>query len=258
MTEAHPLQVTFEEERYRPVLARQGDSPTLRAVWKEAYGDDYPEGVEPLGFITATDLARVAELLEVGPGSTFVDLGCGRGGPGLWVARRTGAAVVGVDIVPEAVAAATRRSADFGVASRARYRTGSFTATGLESASFDAALSVDSLWMVLDKDAAVAEVARIVVPGGRWVCTTWEPSYFRYSDVLEAGGWDVLVCEEAANWRPRQLAVYDGILANEARLVAELGPEAAGVLLLEAREVPKTLSDYRRLLIVARPAAVPR
>ena len=32
------------------------------------------------------------------PGSTFVDVGCGRGGPGVWVAARTGATLIGLDI----------------------------------------------------------------------------------------------------------------------------------------------------------------
>ena len=245
-------QTTFDEARYRPVLSRQSDSPTLRDIWASAYGDEYPAEVEPLGFTTVSGLERVAAELEVGPGETFVDLGCGRGGPGLWLARRTGASVVGVDIVPEAVEQAARRSEQFGVTDRASFLVGSFTSTGLPDAAFHGAVSIDSLWMVLDKSAAIEEVARILSSGSRWVCTTWQPSYFDYASLMTASGFAVLVCEEPSDWRGRQLAVYEGIVREERRLIAELGDEAARVLLAEARDAPRMLDDCERLLIVVR------
>ncbi len=239
------------EARYRPVLASQGRSETLRTIWRDAYGADYPAEVEPLGFITTPDLVRMGRWLGVGAGDTFVDLGCGRGGPGLWLARETGACVVGVDIAEEAVAAAAGRMAQFGMAGRARYQTGSFTATGLPDGQFHAALSVDSLWMVLDKPAAVREVARITCPGARWVLTTWQPRYLWYRTLLEDAGFEVLVHEEPAGWRERQRAVYAGIVRERDRLTDELGQAAAEVLVAEAHEIAPVLDDYQRLIIVA-------
>ena len=40
----------------------------------------------------------MAAALQVGPGQKIADLGCGRGAPGQWLARTTGAALVGIDI----------------------------------------------------------------------------------------------------------------------------------------------------------------
>ena len=37
--------------------------------------------------------------LDMSPGSLLVDLACGRGGPGLWLARQIGAALVGVELL---------------------------------------------------------------------------------------------------------------------------------------------------------------
>lgn len=243
---------TTAEARYRPVLATQHRSDTLRGIWRAAYGQDYPAEVEPLGFSTLTELALMADWLAVGVGDTIVDLGCGRGGPGLWLARATGASVVGVDLAPEAVDAAEQRVAAFGMTGRAQYRTGSFTATGLPADTFHAALSVDSLWMVLDKRAAIAEVARILVPGGRWVLTTWQPDYFQYRPLLDDLGFEVLFHEEPIGWRERQVAVYAGIVENRDQLVQELGREAAEVLIEEAEEITPRLHRYQRLLIVCR------
>lgn len=241
-----------DEARYRPVFATQERSGTLRAIWRSAYGDDYPEEVQPLSFVTRTDLARIAQWLGIGEGDTFADLGCGRGGPALWLARETGASVVGVDIAPEAVSAATGRTASFGLEGRARFQIGDFVDPGLPADRFEAATSIDSLWMVIDKPTAVRSVARLLVPGGRWVCTTWEPRYFRYRELLQDAGLDVLLCEELPDWRERQCAVYDGILRERNALAGELGTEAAAVLVREAEEISPALVDHRRLFIVAR------
>lgn len=40
----------------------------------------------------------MADALRVGPGQKIADLGCGRGGPGQWIARATGAGLVGIDV----------------------------------------------------------------------------------------------------------------------------------------------------------------
>ena len=65
---------------------------TSRRIFQEAYGAEYPADVDPHSHCTYTDLRRISRELQVGPGHTIVDLGCGRGGPGLWVARETGSA----------------------------------------------------------------------------------------------------------------------------------------------------------------------
>lgn len=160
------------EARYRPVLAVRGWSTTLNAIWRDAYGDDYPEDVEPLGFSTLADLELMRRWLGVGPGESIVHLGCGRGGPGLWLARATGASLVGIDIVPEATEEAARKAQAFDPAVSARFQVGDFRHTGLPGSVFAGAVSVDSVWMVLDKMAAIREVQRLLVPGGRWVFST--------------------------------------------------------------------------------------
>ena len=51
------------------------------------------------------------ELLQVRPGEMLADLACGAGGPGLWMARETGALLTGVDPSPAGLAAARDRAA---------------------------------------------------------------------------------------------------------------------------------------------------
>jgi hypothetical protein len=54
----------------------------------------------------------------------LVDLACGRGGPGLWLARAAGAALTGVDFSAVAVAQAAGRAALFGMAANTEFVVG--------------------------------------------------------------------------------------------------------------------------------------
>jgi SAM-dependent methyltransferase len=248
---APPGARTFDEARYRPVFARQRDSRILREIWRSAYGDESTDELEPLSFVTMTDLRWIAREARVAPGELLVDLGCGRGGPTLWLARELGVEALGIDVVPEAVEEATRRRSDFGVEERVAFRVGTFADTGLQTASCSAVTSVDAFWMVLDKAAAAQEVARVLRPGGRFVMTTWEPEHQDHVELLEDAGFEVLLAEEPPGWHEPQLAVYRGILAREGALREELGDEAADVLVAEAREAPAALERERRLRVAA-------
>jgi SAM-dependent methyltransferase len=250
-------------EDFDTLFAAIPRSPTLRRIWHDAYGLDYPEEADPFGFVTLTDLRRMAAELAVGPGQVMVDLACGRGGPGLWVARKTGASLVGIDFSEVGIEQAGRWALELEFGERARFLVRDAAATGLPAASFDGAMSVDSFWLFPDKRKVAAEIARILRPGACFIFTTWEfpatppgwPAQLnQHRDLLSEAGLALRACEETQDWRRRQLAVYDGILAAESSLRAELGEDATAPLISEAREVPALLQDGRRVLIVsARP-----
>ena len=48
----------MDDDVYRILFEAQAKSPTLRAVWRDAYGDDYPAQADPLSFVTNSDLGR--------------------------------------------------------------------------------------------------------------------------------------------------------------------------------------------------------
>src|SRR5207245_282362 len=109
---------------------------------------------------------------ELRPHATVVDLACGKGGPGLWVAGCLGAAITGNDPDEDSLAVAQKRAAALGIP--ADYRTGTFDATGLPDATAGAIMSVDALLFAPDKRTAIHELARILHLGGRAVLTTWD------------------------------------------------------------------------------------
>src|SRR5262245_60800539 len=108
-----------------------------RRLYLEAFGGEYPSDAATDGYVTRTELRQLADALQVGPGCKVADLGCGRGAPGQWVARTTGANLIGIDISEVAIEQARVRADQAGITDAVSYQTGSFDATGLGSSSFD-------------------------------------------------------------------------------------------------------------------------
>ena len=84
-----------------------GPASAVRArIWRQVYGPEYPSWADPFSYVSVTELRRFAQELQPARGQRLVDVGCGRGGPGLWVAAVTGARLIGIDVDEPALAAA--------------------------------------------------------------------------------------------------------------------------------------------------------
>jgi ubiquinone/menaquinone biosynthesis C-methylase UbiE len=225
-----------------------------------AYGEEYPAEVRATGMTTWWILGRCISGLRVGPGDTLVDLACGQGGPGLWLARATGADLIGIDWSSVAVEDARRRAPDFVAAGRTRFAVGHLAESGLPSGEADAVLCLDALVFAPDRVAALREVRRLLRAGGRFVfsatempspedqswVTDWQP-------LLAAAYLEVESKEEVPQYAERLQRMYDLWLENLQALQAELGAPMAARLEQEARTVGPTLQRRRQFLIVARP-----
>jgi len=143
----------------------------MRRLWAEAMGDQYPAEVEPFSSCTWWLLGQLVAVLRLAPGGRLVDLGCGTGGPGLWLARALSANLIGIDFSPVAVELAAQRAPTFLAPGRAKFHRAAFDRTGLAEASVDAAMSVDAMPFAADRVAALREARRILVPGGRLAVT---------------------------------------------------------------------------------------
>ena len=246
---------------YDGVFAALAQSPTIRHIWREAFGDEYPEEAQPFGFITLSMLQRIILEVHVGPDQTLGDLACGGGGPGLWVARATGARLIGVDYSSVAIQQAQQCVAAFGLSGKADFLVSEITSLPLPDASLDAAMSVDAFQLFPDQPAALREIARTLRQGARLVITTWDAGHARaqgtrhssqYQAMLQEAGFALESYEAIPDWDRPQGAVYAGILAAQESLTAELGETVANKLIFEANEFPARVADRRRVLIIAR------
>ncbi|WP_410605039.1 class I SAM-dependent methyltransferase [Amycolatopsis sp. lyj-90] len=231
-------------------------------IWTEVYGDEYPAELDTYSFVTRTDLHRIAEEAQLEPGERLADLGCGRGGPGLWVAARTYATLTGIDIAETALASARRRAEALPLSDveATDFRVGTFADTGLDDASSEAVMSVDALLFAPDKALACAEFARILVPGGRLVVTTWDfdgqpqnrpPQVADHRPLLESAGFDVLSYEETPDWRARQQRTMELSLERVEDLAAESGDDPSRLRASLEQALRNQDLMTRRVLLVA-------
>lgn len=215
-------------------------SPGIRRVWELAE-PDLPPQVEPFSFVSADLLRHVARALDLSPGQMLADLGCGRGGPGLWLARETGASLSGVDFSPIAVAQATLREAAFRLAGRARFVVGDLAHTGLPEASTDAAVSIDAFHFAADPAAAAADARRILRRGRPLVLTNWQPKApddtrlpgrirINWPPLLRNAGFTAIEMQAQPEWHDLWTRIYQVALdlgdPGDDALLADLQDEA--------------------------------
>lgn len=113
--------------------------------------------------------------LQIARGTRVLDVACGSGNLSL-PAARAGAAVTGVDIVPNLVEQARTRAAIEGV--RAQFDEGDAETLPYADANFDLVLSMFGAMFAPRPERVAAELIRVCRPGGRIVLANWEPTGF--------------------------------------------------------------------------------
>lgn len=132
------------------------------------YGDDIGQS----GWVTADELERFAEWLQLGPDSRLLDVGCGSGGPALRLAERTGAKVTGIDLVEEGIATASKLAEERGLADRVRFvRADAGGPLPFADGTYDAVVSIDVMCHLPDRVEILREWHRVAAPGARILFT---------------------------------------------------------------------------------------
>jgi SAM-dependent methyltransferase len=113
------------------------------------------------------------------PGDTVLDACCGTGASALPAAHTVGATgrVLGLDLAEPPLAQARAKARARGLAN-VEFRAADVEHAGLPSASFDAVVCVFGIFFMSDMAAAVAELWRLVRPGGVLAVTVWGPDLF--------------------------------------------------------------------------------
>lgn len=150
-----------ETDEQREFWDRRADAWERRADSLNSFSDAYG--------IPAMDALRVER------GERVLEVGCGPGTTAIELATRVApdGEVVGVDISPAMVAAATRRAAGAGV-TNVRFVAAN-AQTGTLGGGFDAVYSRFGVMFFTDPVAAFANIGRSLHAGGRLACAVWGP-----------------------------------------------------------------------------------
>ena len=232
----------------------------FEALYAEAFGGEALSGADPYSFIAKSELAWLVAAAGLGPGRIFLDLGCGRGGPGAAAAADSGARLVGVDFSIVGVHAAQLRTV-----TAAGYVAGDARVLPFGAGSFEAVLSIDVVQLIPDREQVFREIARVLRKGGVFAFSSWEltvdpatvpPRLARQprdlAGELERSGLAVESIEEPAAASQREASYWALVVRSAGLLRRELGDEAADRVLEEASLEDAFSRSTRRVLGASR------
>jgi len=160
-------QPEFDECGYDAIYT-EFESPSMQKVRREAYGKDIGQH----SWVTAEELEEDIPRLRLTRASRVLDLGCGPCGPLVFVVRRVGCHGSGVDLSAKAIAAGRARVAGHGLESLVTLHEADLNEPlPFDRGCFDAVISIDAVLHLRDRAQVFREIARILVPGGRFLFT---------------------------------------------------------------------------------------
>src|SRR5215471_7459689 len=126
----------------------------------------------PLEVLTTPAAARLVKWANVRAGQNVLDVGCGTGVVAI-TAARIGAGVRGIDLTPELLERARGNARIANV--EIEFREGDAEALPFEDAVFDVVLSQFGHMFAPRPEVALAQMLRVLKPGGTIAFATWPP-----------------------------------------------------------------------------------
>ena len=130
----------------------------------------------PTAAFTTAPAARLVGFAGVKPGEAVLDVGTGTGVVAI-TAARLGAHVTGVDLTPALLDVARENARIAGLPDIA-WLEGDAESLPCPDAAFDVVLSQFGHMFAPRPEVAVAEMRRVLKPGGRGAFATWPPEHF--------------------------------------------------------------------------------
>jgi SAM-dependent methyltransferase len=144
------------------------DSPLMKRLRLEAYGKDIGQH----SWVTSEELEESISRLKLSRASRFLDLGCGPGGPLAFIIGHVGCRGSGLDLSAKAIAAARARAASLGLGELVAFQEGDLNEPiPFADGSFDAVISLDAVLHLRDRLELLREVARVLLPAGKFLFT---------------------------------------------------------------------------------------
>jgi SAM-dependent methyltransferase len=152
---------------YDPLYAAF-DSPLMRQLRQEAYGEDIGQH----SWVTADEFRSDIGRLSLTTSSRLLDVGCGPCGPLVFAVKATGCMGTGLDVSASAIRSGRARASAVGVQDRVTLLEADLNLPiSFDGSSFEAAISLDVVVHLRNRQAFFHEIARLLVPTGRFLLT---------------------------------------------------------------------------------------
>jgi 2-polyprenyl-3-methyl-5-hydroxy-6-metoxy-1,4-benzoquinol methylase len=150
----------FRTERmskgYDDLLSRTGASRAYSLFCERVFGMDLSQ----FNVLDMEQLNTLIKQLDLKPEETALDLGCGNGRIAEYISDITGARITGLDFASELIKTSQQRTAD--KKDRLTYVVGNVDELAFGEGSFDAVISIDTLYFVESIDATVKNLKRLL------------------------------------------------------------------------------------------------
>jgi tocopherol O-methyltransferase len=148
-------------------------SAYYRALWGDHIHHGYWEDGETPSRAQVKLVERLAERARIPHGGRVLDVGCGVGGPALWLARNLRCSVLGLTISPVQARMAAEKARAEGLSRLARFEVADANRLNYAAESFDAVWVIECSEHLANKARFVASCARALKPGGMLALCAW-------------------------------------------------------------------------------------
>jgi ubiquinone/menaquinone biosynthesis C-methylase UbiE len=151
------------------------EQDVYRQVRIETYGEDLGQ----TSWVATEESNSIPKLLELTAECKVLEIGCGSGRYALRLAETVGCRITGLDLNSHGIRNANQLASQAGLTSIAKFEECDVSGKlPFENCSFDAVFSNDVLCHIPGRPAVLAEICRVIKPGGLLL----------YSDALVVGG----------------------------------------------------------------------
>ena len=140
----------------------------LAQVRRDTYGEDFGQS----SWVTGHEYRRFFRLLGLAAADHVLDVGCGSGGPALFLAHEAGCRVTGVDVSEAGIQAGLTLARRAGLEDRVHFRRADVREPlPFADGAFDAIVCMDAMCHLPNRGRLLGEWRRVLRPGGRLLYT---------------------------------------------------------------------------------------